>query len=56
MKFYSNKFLISFLILAVLFYSFSVKIAEAKGVASVFTAVLLVVVVVAAIPCIRICG
>ena len=47
MKFYSNKFLISFLILAVLFYSFSVKIAEAKGVASVFTVIAIVVVIVA---------
>ena len=47
MKFYSNKFLISFLILVVLLYSFSVKTAEAKGVASIFTVVAIVVVVVA---------
>ena len=49
MKFYSNKFLISFLILTVLLYSFSVKIAEAKGVIRVLAFVVVVVAVVAAV-------
>ena len=52
MKFYSNKFLISFLILTVLFYNFSVKVVEAKGVLNVVTTIVAVVVlVVIAINC-----
>ncbi len=46
MKFFSNKFLISFLILAVLFYSFSTKVFEAKGVATIITTIVAVVAVV----------
>jgi len=46
MKFYSNKFFISFLILTVLLYGFSVEIVEAKGVATILTAVLVIVAVV----------
>ncbi|MCL5004834.1 MAG: hypothetical protein M1170_02750 [Patescibacteria group bacterium] len=49
MKLFSNKFLISFLILVVLIYSFSVSMAQAKGVASIITAIVLVAVVVTAI-------
>ncbi|MEK7075526.1 MAG: hypothetical protein AAB948_01870, partial [Patescibacteria group bacterium] len=45
MKFYSNKFLISFLILTVLLYSFSVKVAEAKGVLNVISHIIVYVVV-----------
>ncbi len=46
MKIFSNKFLISFLILAVLFYSFSVKVAEAKGVISALAIIVIIVVAV----------
>ncbi len=46
MKFYSNKFLISFLILAVLFYSFSVKVVEAKGVIQFVAAVVAIVIII----------
>jgi hypothetical protein len=49
MKFYSNKFFISFLILTVLFYGFSAKMAEAKGVASIITQVIIIAVVIVAI-------
>jgi hypothetical protein len=46
MKFFSNKFLVSFLILAVFLYGISVRVAEAKGVATILTAVVAVVVAV----------
>jgi len=49
MKLSSNKFFIFFLILTVIIYSISIKIAEAKGVASVFTVIAIAVVVVAAV-------
>jgi len=49
MAFLNNKFFISFLILMVAVLGISTKTAEAKGVASVFTKVLIAVVVVAAI-------
>lgn len=44
MRFFSNKFLISFLILTVLIYGFSAKQAEAKGVANFFGNVFAVVI------------
>ncbi|MCL5004719.1 MAG: hypothetical protein M1170_02120 [Patescibacteria group bacterium] len=53
MKFFNNKFFISFLILMVLFYSFSVKTAEAKGVAT-FVGIILIVVAIVVFPVIAV--
>lgn len=46
MKFFSNKFLISFLILTVLIYGFSAKQAEAKGVIQFVAAVVAIVIII----------
>jgi len=48
-RFFQNKFLISFLVFTIAVLGFSAKEAEAKGVASVFTKVLIAVVVIAAV-------